>query len=190
MNRRDMIDAEVAKLAPLATAGYFLALRIKGSSPLISFRTYPPAWTEEYMGGGYLLRDPITTWALTVGGTVRWSSRLLPDPFGIFRKARKHGLKYGASVAHGPVKALSVLSAGRGDREFTDAEIAGMRDITVALHDLTAPPEALTPAQRETLAALAAGGSPEKGRVQEVCDLFLAEVPGDALARARELKLV
>jgi hypothetical protein len=30
----------------------------------------------------------------------------------------------------------------------------------------------------------------ERGRVQEVCDLFLAEVPGDALARAKELKLV
>jgi LuxR family transcriptional regulator len=190
MNRRDRIDAEVVRLGLLATAGYFLALRIKGSSPLISFRTYPPAWTEEYMRGGYLLRDPVTTWALTVGGTVRWSSRLLPDPFGIFRKAAKHGLKYGASVAHGPVKALSILSAGRGDREFTDTEIAEMKAIVVALHDLTAPPEALTPAQRETLEALAAGGSPEKGRVQEVCDLFLAEVPGDAVARARELNLV
>jgi LuxR family transcriptional regulator, quorum-sensing system regulator SdiA len=190
MNRRDRIDAEVARLGPLATAGYFLALRIKGSSPLISFRTYPPAWTEEYMGGGYLLRDPVTTWALTVGGTVRWSSRLLPDPFGIFRKAAKHGLKFGASVAHGPVKALSILSAGRGDREFTDAEIAEMKAIVVALHDLTAPPEVLTAAQKETLTALAAGRAPEKGRVQEVCDLFFAEGPGDALARAREAKLV
>lgn len=190
MSTADRIDEALAPLATLATAGYFLALRIKGSSPLLSFRTYPPAWTEEYMGNGYLLRDPITTWALTVGGTVRWSSRLLIDPFGIFKKAKKHGLKYGASVAHGPVKALTILSAGRSDREFTDAEIAQMREIVVALHDLTAPPETLTPAQRETLATLAAGGSPDKARVQDVCDLFFAETPGDALARARDLKLI
>ncbi len=190
MKTRDRIDEALAPLSGLATAGFFLALRIRGSSPLLSFRTYPPAWTEEYMGGGYLLRDPITTWALTVGGTVRWSSRLLLDPFGIFKKARKHGLNYGASVAHGPVKALTILSAGREDREFTDAEIEQMKGIVVALHDLTAPPASLTASQRATLETLAAGGTAEKARVQEVCDLFFAEVPGDALARARELKLL
>ncbi len=192
MQTREKIDAGVAALTALAPAGFFLALRIKGSSPLLSFRTYPPAWTEEYMGNGYLLRDPITTWALTVGGTIRWSSRLLPDPFGIFKKARKHGLKFGASVAHGPVKALSILSAAHGEREFTDTEIAEMKAAVISMHELTELPKSLTPGQAETLAALAAGKAEgiSRARVQEACDLFFAETASDAVSRARDLKLI
>jgi LuxR family transcriptional regulator len=199
----DRIDAQVARIAAVSSAGYFLALRIRGSAPLISFRTYPPAWTEAYMANGYLLRDPITTWAMTVGGSIRWTSPFLPDPFGIFRKAAEHGLRYGASVAHGPVRALSVCSFARGDRDLTDAEIAEVRAAVLALHDLTALPDSLTPGQRDVLAALADSAEPAgvarklgiprpeaQARIVALCETLLAATPAEALQRARDHRLI
>jgi LuxR family transcriptional regulator len=203
MDRRAQIDALVAGLAPLAPAGYFLALRVRGSSPLLSFRTYPPAWTEHYMANGYLLRDPVTTWALTVGGTIRWSSPFLPDPFGVFRQAAAHGLRFGASVAHGPVRALSIGSFARGDREMTDAEIAEARRIVTALHDLTELPAALSDTDRALLAAQAAGegvaaaagrlGLAEataRQHLRQLCDRLFAATPDEAVQRARDHRLL
>ncbi len=129
------IDRELPRIAEIAPVGYFLALRINGSSPMMAFHTYPQAWIDEYTESGYVLRDPITTWSLTVGGAVRWSSALLPDPFGIFRKAARHGIHYGASVAVGKVGALTICSIGHDQREFTDDEIAAVRAIVTDLHE-------------------------------------------------------
>lgn len=136
------IDRALPGIAEVAPAGYFLALRIRGSAPMMAFQTYPQGWIDEYTEGGYILRDPISSWAMTVGGSIRWSSPLLPDPFRVFRKAAKHGLHYGASVAHGSVGALTICSFSRGDRELTDEEIARVRDIVISLHERTGLPEA------------------------------------------------
>lgn len=200
MKTTDIIDAEVSKLGGIAPAGHFLALRIRGSSPLMSFTAYPQAWTDHYMANGYVLRDPITTWAMTVGGTIRWSSRLLPDPFGVFRQAAAHGLRFGASVAHGPIGALTVLSMSRGDREFTDAEIAEARAIVLQLHALTELPKALTDEEKALLGAVAAGrpvagtlGLPEqaaRARSRVLCDRLFAATPEEALRRARDHRLI
>jgi LuxR family transcriptional regulator, quorum-sensing system regulator SdiA len=188
------IDAELARLSPIATGGYFLALRIRGASPLMAFNTYPRAWTDHYMAQGYVLRDPITTWAMTVGGTIRWSSPFLLDPFRVLKQAADHGLTHGASVAHGPLGSLTICSAARPDREFTDDEIAAMRDIVVGLHDLTALPRALTDDQRATLTEMAAGSAPADGaaraRHARVCTDLFAHSPDEAVARARTYKLL
>lgn len=203
MNASDIISEDVAKLGQVATAGYFLALRLRGASPLMTFTTFPQAWTDAYMENGYMMRDPITTWALTVGGTIRWSSRFLPDPFGVFRHAAEHGLTFGASVAHGPLSALTLCSLARADRELTDGEIAEAKRIVLRLHDLTAFPKTLTDEERPLVAALAEGLGPKeiaarlgvseataRARIRTFCDAFFTSDPTDALRRARDAKLL
>jgi LuxR family transcriptional regulator len=203
MSKFAYVDRRLPEIAAVAPAGYYLALRIRGSSPMMSFHAYPQAWIDEYTAKGYVLRDPITTWAMTVGGTVRWSSPLLPDPFGIFRRAAKHGLKYGASVAVGPRGALTVCSFSRGDREFTDEEIATVRAIVEDLHERVAPPASLSPEQIALLGILEQEEAPSRiaerlgmpapaaeRAVRELCEELLAQTPGEAVRRAREYRLI
>lgn len=197
------IDNELARVSQVATAGYFLALRNRGTSPLMAFQTYPQAWIDEYTDNAYVLRDPITTWALTVGGTIRWSSPFLPDPFRIFRKAAAHGLKYGASIALGPVGALTICSVARGDRELTDDEIALLHGIVSGLHAMVDLPRELTAAQREILATMADRLSVAKAaqrlgvsdavvraRTRQVCAALFAQTPEVAVQRAKDYKLL
>lgn len=203
MSTFDYIDRRLPAIGAIAEAGYFLALRIRGASPMMSFHTYPQAWIDEYTSKGYVLRDPVTTWAMTVGGSIRWSSLLLPDPFGVFRRAARHGLRYGASVAVGPRGALTVCSFSRGDREFTDDEIAAVRDIVADLHERTAPPAQLSEDQVALLGVLsecdAAADVAERlgvpveaaGRaVRDLCESLLARSPHEAVQRARDYRLI
>lgn len=196
----DLIDERVARIGAVAPAGHFLALRIRGNAPLMSFSTYPKPWQFAYMANGYLLRDPITTWAMTIGGAIRWSSPFLPDPFGVFRHAAKFGLRYGASVAHGPVRSLTVCSFARGDREATDEEIALVRETVIALHDLTELPRSLSAEDRTILEqgedpgtaarALGLGEGETRQRLADLCERLFAHSPDEALRRARDHKLV
>lgn len=203
MDSFEAIEAEVARIGEVAPAGYFLALRIRGTAPLMAFKTYPQAWVDRYMENGYLLRDPITTWAMTIGGTIRWSSPLLPDPFRVLRQAAEYGLTYGASVAHGPIGALTICSFGRSDRELTNAEIAKVKQRVIDLHDRTALPKSLTDDQKETLMAMAQGTMPQdmaakqgisdaaaQARYAQVYQALFAKTPDEALRRAKEYKLL
>lgn len=210
MRRSEQIRSAVAMLDGLAPAGHFLAVRLRGASPLLTFSTFPVAWTDAYMENGYMMRDPVTTWALTIGGAIRWSSPFLFDPFGIFREAAKHGLKFGASIAHGPVRSLSLCSLARSDRELTDDEIAEAQRIVIAVHGMSELPEALDPSERALLLAVGTTldptGSPTgteapragpglpadeaEARMAALCDRLLVDTPDQALRRARDLKLV
>ncbi|QYK42910.1 MAG: autoinducer binding domain-containing protein [Paracoccaceae bacterium] len=203
MDRFAFIETELARIGEIATAGYFLALRNRGTSPLLTYRTYPQAWIDLYTEKGYVLRDPITTWALTVGGTIRWSSPMLPDPFRIFQQAARHGLIYGASIAHGPLKSLTICSFSRSDREFTDDEIEAVRKIVFELHERTKLPESLEEDQRAILRIFGEGrtmkdvvartGMAEpaiRTRLNHLCDLLLAKTPAEAVQRARDYKLL
>jgi len=197
------LDREVAKLSDIAPGGYLLALRIRGTSPLQAYHTYPQAWIDEYTQSGYMLRDPLMTWALTVGGTIRWSSALLPDPFRIFRKAAAHGLHYGASVAHGPLRALTICSMAHPDREFSDDEIAAAKAITIAAHDASEMPGALPDAEKHLLAAIGRGTgakaiaadlglSPADAHeaLEALSGKLMARTPQEALRHATEYKLL
>lgn len=203
MTHFDFIDEELPGIGAIATAGYFLGLRIRGASPMMAFHTYPQPWIDEYTGNGYLLRDPVTTWAMTVGGTVRWSSPLLPDPFRIFRKAAAHGLNYGASVARGRVGSLTLCSLARSDRELTDDEIARVDEIVARLHERVAPPQSLAEDDKALLSALAEGrsageiaaargvpASEAEAAVARLCHALIARSPEEAVQRARDYKLL
>lgn len=203
METLDFIDAELARIGQIATAGYFLAVRNRGTSPVMAFQTYPQKWIDQYTDNAYVLRDPITTWALTVGGTVRWSSPFLPDPFRIFRQAADHGLRFGASVAHGPLGALTICSVARSDRELTDDEIAQVKDIVIGLHDRIDLPKELSPPMKEILMILADGGTTAqvaerlgvsepaaRMRIKQVLDAMFAQTSAVAVQRARDFRLL
>lgn len=198
-----LIDRDVARLDAIAPGGYLLALRIRGTAPLQAYKTYPQAWIDEYTQNGYMLRDPLLTWAMTVGGTIRWSSAFLPDPFGIFRKAARHGLHYGASVACGPLNSLTICSMGRGDREFSDDEIAEAKAIVFALHEAAQLPANLSSDERDLLTSIAEGkGSAAiarslglttdevRDRIETLCGALLARTPEEALRHAKDAKLI
>lgn len=203
MNRTEQIDQDVARLEALAPAGYFLALRVRGASPLMVFKTFPQVWLDTYMENGYMMRDPITTWALTLGGTIRWSSPFLPDPFGVLRHAGEHGLKFGASIAHGPRTALSLCSICRQDREPSQDEIAEARDIVLRLHALTEPPASLSDTQKAALKAMGAGGgapavaralgvseAAARAQMRDLTEMLFATSADEAARRARDWKLI
>jgi len=203
MGHFSFLDAGLEKIDRIATAGCFLSLRIRGTTPLVTLHSYPQAWIDQYTENGYVLRDPITTWALTVGGTVRWSAPFLPDPFRIFRKAAEHGLNFGVSITEGPIGARTICSFARGDRELTDAETADVRAIVVDLHERVQLPRNLDAEQAIILKVLGAPGGVQgvasalgigedaaRRRIRQLCDVLIARTPDEAVQRSRDYKLI
>jgi LuxR family transcriptional regulator len=203
MSHFAFLDSALEKIGAAAPAGCFLSLRIRGTTPLVTLHSYPQPWIDEYTENGYVLRDPITTWALTVGGTVRWSAPFLPDPFRIFRKAAEHGLNFGASITEGPIGARTICSFARSDRELTDGEIAQVRSIVADLHERVQLPRSLEDDQKAVLRILAGAGGATgvaqslglgeeaaRKRIRQLCDLLIARSPDEAVQRARDHKLL
>lgn len=197
------IEVELHQLSLMAPAGYSVGLHIRFTAPLFTFQTYDQAWLDYYTEGGYVLRDPMVAWAFSTTGTIRWSDSSLPDPFGLFAEAARHGLKYGATVACGPIKSRSIASFARSDREFEDHEIAAMSTIVHRLHDVTEPPEELTKAQIEALRCIAGGDrfaaaavklgiseSALKARITSARVRLMARTTAEAIQRAKDYRLI
>lgn len=197
------LDDELKKLDAFAQAGYFLALHIRFTSPVMMFQTYNPAWIDHYTENGYVLRDPMTAWCFSTNGTTRWSNRRIPDPFGIFKKAKAFGLTYGATISHGPIKSRTVCSIARSDREFEDDEIAGIAEIVANLHDMSDPRQRLTKAQTQALKCIADGlryaaaaevlgisESALKLRLASARDRLMARTTAEAIQRAKDNNLL
>lgn len=197
------IDVELHQLALLAPAGYSIGLHIRFTAPLFMFQTYDPEWLDHYTENGYVLRDPMVAWGFSTTGTIRWSDSSLPDPFGLFKIAAKHGLTHGATVACGPIKSRTIASFARSDREFTDHEIAACAAIVHRLHDMTEPPEELTKAQIEALKCIAGGDriaaaaaklgiseSALKARITSARIRLMARTTAEAIQRAKDYRLM
>ncbi|WP_226779704.1 autoinducer binding domain-containing protein [Oceaniglobus trochenteri] len=203
MFEQRVFDRELEKLDGFAEAGYFLALHIRFTSPVMMFQTYDRAWIDYYTENGFVLRDPMTAWSFSTSGSTRWSNRRIPDPFGIFKKARDFGLRYGATFSHGPIKSRTVCSMARGDREFTDAEIARVAALVASLHDMSDPLQRLTKAQTQALKCIADGmrqaaaadklgisESALKLRLASARERLLARTTAEAIQRAKDNKLL
>ncbi|MDP4893743.1 autoinducer binding domain-containing protein [Cypionkella sp.] len=197
------IEVELHQLALMAPAGYFLGLHIRFTAPLFTFQTYPQDWLDHYTEKGYVLRDPMVAWGFSTTGAIRWSDKALPDPFGVFKEAALYGLKFGATVASGPVKSRSIASFARSDREFEDHEIAAFAVIVQRLHDVTEPPEELTKAQIEALRCIAGGDrftaaaaklgiseSALKARIASARVRLMARTTAEAIQRAKDYRLI
>ncbi len=148
------------RIAPLATGGYHIALRVEFAFPAFEHNSLPGEWVRAYTQGGYMLDDPITRWVYENTGIVRWSALDYPDPRGILDMARDHGLPFGAAAsvrAEDDQGIRSYASLARTDREFTDAELDTLLGLLTELHETTVQPCQLTDAELETLQHLAAG---------------------------------
>ena len=91
--------------------GYAVGLHIRFAAPLITAHTYDKEWLRLYTENAYALRDPMVFWGLSHTGATRWSEIVLPDPFGIFKQAARHGLTYGCAVACGPLRSRTIVGA-------------------------------------------------------------------------------
>lgn len=197
------IELDLHQLSLLAPSGYFIGLHIRFTSPLLTFQTYPQAWTDHYTEHGYAMRDPIIAWGFTTLGHTRWSEIAFPDTFGILRQAASYGLVYGMSVSCGPVSSRTISGLARADREFTDEEIARAESIISRLHRVTQPPENLTDAQIGALRLIAAGDrhaaaaaklgiseSALKARLNSARQRLLARTTAEAIQRAKDYRLI
>jgi LuxR family transcriptional regulator len=197
------IDVELQNLARLATAGHFIGLHIRFTSPLFTFQTYDQRWIDHYTENGYVLRDPMTAWGFSRTGWIRWSDPALLDPFGLFKEAAQHGLNFGVTIACGPIKSRTIASFARSDREFRDEEIAKIERTVLRLHDLSEPPEALTEAQIEALRCIAGGDrfaaaaeklgiseSALKARITSARNRLMARTTAEAIQRAKDSRLI
>ncbi|TYB88496.1 autoinducer binding domain-containing protein [Oceaniovalibus sp. ACAM 378] len=194
-----LFNQELRKLDDFAEAGYFLALHIRFTSPVMMFQTYDQAWIDYYHENGFVLRDPMTAWSFSTTGTTRWSNRRIPDPFGIFKKSREFGLKFGATISHGPIKSRTVCSIARSDREFEDDEIIKIAELVAVLHAMSDPHQRLTKAQSQALKCIADGmrhaaaadflgisESALKLRLSSARDRLFARTTAEAIQRAKD----
>ncbi|MGR3594228.1 MAG: helix-turn-helix transcriptional regulator [Limimaricola soesokkakensis] len=143
------IDSEL--LGRLAPVGHYLALRIGFAFPLEEYNNLPQPWIDLYTSERFLLDDPAIRWAYANEGIARWSA--LDDPFGIFAKAWRLGLRHGA-VASVSDEESGLRSYGiflREDREFSDRELGVLHGMLLTLHERAAPPTNLTQAEIEVL---------------------------------------
>jgi LuxR family transcriptional regulator len=203
MTVRLSLDAEIRQLSRFANAGYLIGLHIRFTTPLLRFHTFDSRWMEHYSENGYALRDPMVAWGFSDTGFIRWSDAALPDPFGILAQAVSHGLKYGCSIACGPIRSRSIGSFARNDREFADRELCDMFQILQRMHEISNPPEELTRAQVEALQCIAGGDrhaaaaaklgiseSALKARVNSARIRLMARTTAEAIQRAKDYHLI
>lgn len=203
MSERKAIAMLLEQLVQIAPMGYTVGLHIRFATPLIYKSSYPTAWVDHYNSHSYYLRDPLVFWGVGVEGTIRWSGIPLPDPFGVMKKAAGHGLKFGAVSSYGPITSRSIVGISRSDREFEDAELGVLKELTIQLHIEAKPPSDLTKAQVEALQCLANGDrhtaaaaklgiteSAFKARLQSARVRLEARTTSEAIRKAREYRLL
>ncbi|WP_320238904.1 autoinducer binding domain-containing protein [Cognatiyoonia sp. IB215182] len=135
------ISAVLGELNELAPAGYAIGLQIEYATPKFMFQTYSKAWLDLYAEKGLLMSDPTLAWGFDNTGAIRWDKLRDNDPVGVLELANEHGIKFGITCAHetpGVTDGIrSVGSFARGDRDFTDEEVASISRRFNELHDST-----------------------------------------------------
>lgn len=154
MQREVQIQGILKRMEGQCPAGYALAFHISYATPQFLFQTYATPWIEIYSQKGYVMQDPTVRWGFENTGWVRWSDLAAQDSAGVLDDAAAHGLRFGACYATDAGESRSVTSFARGDREFTDDEIAGLANDVDQLHALTADLDALSPQTAEELRAM------------------------------------
>lgn len=203
MHTNVALEIERYNLRRLGSAGYYVGLHIRFTSPMIVLADYPRAWTEHYTEQAYALRDPIVAWGYSATGSTRWSEIDIPDPFNILGQAAEHGLRFGVSVSLGELKSRTIGSVARDDRQYNDAEIKEITTLIHKLHAKTQPPESLTDAQVEALGLIAGGmrhaeaaeklgisGSALKARLTAARSKLLARNTAEAIQRAKDYRIL
>ena len=153
-SKEPILDAlpELGKLCP---AGYAIALHISFSTPRFLFQTYSHEWMEVYSRKGYVLQDPTVVWGFTNNGTIKWADLESLDESGVLKEAKEFGIEHGFTMSLDDGGSKSIGSFTRGDRDFTDAEIAVIQKAFRSIHLRTAEIEQIPPMEVEQLKKIA-----------------------------------
>ena len=142
------------KLSLIATAGYYVALRVGFSYPDEELNRLPDAWVEFYTTHGLVVHDPAMKWVYGQVGSARFSELELPDPQQVRAHAAVFGLGHGAAVSVLGTADKGRRSYGlffRDDRNFEESEMLGLQTIVQRLHDGPEDERSLTAAEIEAL---------------------------------------
>jgi LuxR family transcriptional regulator, quorum-sensing system regulator SdiA len=148
------IASILGELQALSASGYAMALHVQFTTPTYLFQTYPLEWSDHYSKAGLVMQDPTVAWAFENTGTIRWNELVGADTAGVLATAAEHGLAYGFTLSQDREGSRSLSSFSRGDRDFTDDEIAAIVSLADELHDLTTSGHSLPPATRDNLRAM------------------------------------
>lgn len=151
MDEQTIISEPLAKLQDIAPAGFALGFHVIFTTPTFMFQTYRRKWLEHYAQKGFLMVDPIVHWGFENTGTIRWAELAHLDASGVLESAAKFGMKHGVSCAVEADGSRSFGGFARGDREFSNEEVATLLTTFEEIHTLTAQSKSLSP---NTTAAL------------------------------------
>lgn len=157
------IEAHLEEISRIAPEGYNIGFHVRYSRPALTKLTYDPEWSLFYSAQKFILCDPVVIWALTHSGATRWSDIDLPDTLGVMAAAARYGYRFGVAIGHGDLASKTIGSCGRGDREFTDAEIDDLVRHVGCIHALLEKTSGLKEHHLEALRMLEAGYTYDEG---------------------------
>jgi LuxR family transcriptional regulator len=135
-------------------AGFAAALHIRFTRPTYLFQTYAKRWNDHYSATGAHMYDPVVRWGLQNTGRVLWSDLAPYDEMGVLEQAKDFGLMNGVGFAVLIGDSRSIVACARADRDFDEEEIAELERLVIELHELTAGPGRLSPADEHALTEL------------------------------------
>lgn len=150
---RDQIDQ-------IASAGFYLALRVGFSFPEEELNELPPNWVEFYTTNGLVVHDPAMKWVYGNTGAARMADIKLPDPHAVRERAAIFGLTYGAVISVLAASDRGRRSYGlffRRESDFSDADLGKLTAIVKQLHSGVSDEPSLTGAEIEAMQMQAAG---------------------------------
>lgn len=149
------VERLIAAVSEASPAGFATVLHIRFTSPSFVFQSYPKSWMKEYIGRSLHMQDPNVSWGMTNTGWIRWSELEEHDSSGVLAEAREHGLAHGVAWALLEDDSRSFAGFARGDRDFTDAEIAHLGKLLSELHQATLDADSFSEEDKAALRALA-----------------------------------
>jgi|Cruoilmetagenom7_1024161.scaffolds.fasta_scaffold00086_1 LuxR family transcriptional regulator len=190
-------ENECERIDRLVPDGAVVALGMSMYGPEFIHNTYDPSWIKRYEERSYYFSDPALGWALSNSGHRRWSEVKLEDREGVMAEAATFGLKYGAVFGRVSGMKRSFMGVCRGDREFTDEELAELGEEFLRLTGLFLECANLTAgeldvlrglrdglAQKEISQQLEIAESTVKQRIQKACKKLNATTRAQAVGTA------
>lgn len=154
MEPQAVIADQLGRLMAMAPSGFAMAFHVRFTTPTFLFQTYPKEWIDYYSRNGLVMRDPTVLWGFENTGMVRWSDLLPRDGDQIIAKAQAYGMQFGFTYVIEIDNSRSLTSFTRGDRDFSDAEIAEISGMVDLLHNETLTTQTLTDSTRAALRGL------------------------------------
>jgi LuxR family transcriptional regulator len=141
-----------SRLADLAPAGCYVALRVGFYAPEAELNLFSTGWIDHYTISGHALSDPLLLWCQSNEGCTRWSDIDGLDLANVLRDYQSFGYRFGSVVSIRGNEAMRKRSLGifaRNDREPYESEMDEIREIVLRLHSYE--PKPMTNAQLEAL---------------------------------------